>query len=271
MRYGYCRVSSVDQTIRGLSIDSQVQKLKALGIDEKNIYVDSGRSAGVKEDAVEYIYDGRHFITKVDLNVRPAFRDMMNILVAGDELHFTKWDRLSRSVHFLDVFVDWCERQGVVLCPIEDSSDRLVRKITAVISEEELYKTASRNDSIFKSAYEKGLFPFKPPIGYNKNIKKPDLTLTYPDLPESELVVDLKAMSMVLDIFKLMADSIYYKDICEKYDINNTTLYNIVRNKTYLGMTHFTDDDWKKTPHVPQVITEELFEKANKNIKTKTK
>lgn len=261
----YARVSSLDQKNFGLSIQAQIDRAKQLGIPKSNIFVDSGKSAGVKEDMVEYKYDGRHFDVRIDLHNRPEFMRMMTVLKPSNSLYFTKFDRLSRSIHFLEVFTDWCDRKGVILKPLDDSTHKLTRRILSVIAQEELEKTAIRNDDVFRGIYERGGFSFKPPIGYVKNIKT-SKGLRFPNLPESSLVPDDRA-SMVKDIFKQMAQGVHYKKICEQYDIDGRTLYDIVRNRTYLGYTHFKNME-KKTSMIEPLIDEATFKLANANIKS---
>jgi DNA invertase Pin-like site-specific DNA recombinase len=262
-KYGYSRVSSQEQAIGGMSINVQVDRLKALGINK--IFIDAGKSAGVKEDMVEYQFDGRHFKVNIDLNNRPEFMKMMGILKPMDELWFLRFDRISRNFHFLESFINWCDRKGVILKPIDDSTHKLTRRILSVIAQEELEKTAIRNDDISKGIYDRGGFAYRSPIGYDKNIKTPK-GLRFPNLPESSLIPNNKA-PMVKDIFNQMSKGVHYKKICEEYHINSQTLYTIVRNRVYLGITSYKGLE-KKTDLIQPLIDEETFRLANLNIKS---
>ena len=266
-KYGYARLSKENK--KNITIQAQTDRLKALGIAENNIHIDDGRSAGIKEDMITFQYNGREFRITIDLQSRPSFRQLMDIMQKGDELHFTKWDRLSRNGAFLEYFVKWTEQKGIKLCPMDDDTNPLVRRILTVIAENEVDKTQKRNDDVSKSVYDNGGFPYKAPIGYIKNSKNDNGTLRYPEHPEYCLIVDSEKVAMVKDIFQRMAQGEYYQDICDKHTISGQTLYNIVRNRTYLGETHYADQ-WKPSDLIPAIINQETFNKANKNIKTKT-
>lgn len=83
MRYGYVRVSTAAQGIKGNSIEEQKQKLKENGAEE--IYVD--------------VYTG----TTTD---RPEFSKLTEKLKEGDTLIITKLDRLARSLKQGVIIVD---------------------------------------------------------------------------------------------------------------------------------------------------------------------
>lgn len=76
MRYGYGRVSSKGQRLYGMSLEDQVEHLKAQGIAEKNIKLDT--CTGTKMD-------------------RPKFNEILSLLKPGDELVVCKLDRFART------------------------------------------------------------------------------------------------------------------------------------------------------------------------------
>ena len=266
--YGYGRVSSGEQKKSGLSIESQDERLEALGIDKINRFSDAGKTAGVKEDMINYVFKEGHYIIDINLNSRPDFVKLNNIMTSGDSLKFTRWDRISRSSILLSVFRHDCERRGITLIPLEDAKEDLTIKIVAIVNEHLLGSIAESNDLVFEQKYNQGAFPYKAPIGYIKNTKDKEGKLKFPTYPESYLLLDTDKMWIVHEVFNKMAQGEYYKDICKELKINSQTLYDIVRNKTYLGMTHY-GNEWKKSDAVPQVIAQEIFDKSNQNIKVK--
>jgi len=74
MRYGYTRVSTIDQAKEGYSLEAQSQALKEAGAEI--IYTD--------------VYTG----TKMQ---RPEFKKLLEVLQKGDSLLVCKLDRLSRT------------------------------------------------------------------------------------------------------------------------------------------------------------------------------
>lgn len=76
MRYGYGRVSSRGQKLYGMSLEDQVDKLMAAGVQRENIYLDT--------------YTGHTM-------ERPGFDDLLSKLKAGDEMVVCKLDRFART------------------------------------------------------------------------------------------------------------------------------------------------------------------------------
>ena len=76
MRWGYGRVSSKGQRLYGMSLEDQLERLLAQGIDQEHILLDT--------------YTG----TKID---RPKFNEVLSKLEPGDELVVCKLDRFART------------------------------------------------------------------------------------------------------------------------------------------------------------------------------
>lgn len=76
MRYGYGRVSSRGQKLYGMSLEDQVDRLIAAGVQRENIYLDT--------------YTGHTM-------ERPGFDDLLSRLKAGDEMVVCKLDRFART------------------------------------------------------------------------------------------------------------------------------------------------------------------------------
>lgn len=76
MKYGYGRVSSRGQKLYGMSLEDQVDRLMAAGVQRENIYLDT--------------YTGHTM-------ERPGFDDLLSKLKAGDEMVVCKLDRFART------------------------------------------------------------------------------------------------------------------------------------------------------------------------------
>lgn len=76
MRYGYGRVSSRGQKLYGMSLEDQVDRLIAAGVQRENVYLDT--------------YTGHTM-------ERPGFDDLLSKLKAGDEMVVCKLDRFART------------------------------------------------------------------------------------------------------------------------------------------------------------------------------
>ena len=93
-KYGYARVSSFDQ-----NEERQLIALKNKGVDKKNIYIDK--------------QSGKNF-------ERPAYRQMINKLRAGDLLYILSIDRLGRN--YEEIQRQWrilTKEIGIDICVID--------------------------------------------------------------------------------------------------------------------------------------------------------
>lgn len=269
-KYGYMRVSSDDQKQTGLSLEAQKEKLIKAGVPPENIFYDAGKSGGFKSEQIlfgEMKNGGEQ--TFIDYGDRTQLYNLMLKAQTGNTIYICKYDRISRSIFFMEYLILRLQKKQITLKILDESEEKLMRNLLTMMAEEEKNKTADRNDKIAESQFNKGIQIGKAIIGYQKNIRnKNTKELRYPTLLEGCLIIDSEKAQMVQDIFQRMANKEYYKDICQIHNINGQTLYNIIRNKTYCGYTHYKNT-WTKSKLVPILITEELFEKAQKNINTK--
>jgi len=271
--YGYCRVSAYDRLQSGQSIQAQKEQLTKAGVPPENIYMDGGRSGGVHDDELQFHFkDKRYFVIQIDLNQRKSFLQLLLKLQRGDTLTYVKHDRISRHNAFLDFLHNYTKQEGITLHCIQESNEPLIRKIMGVLAEEELAKTASRNASIQQSIYERGGWAYAAPRGYLKNakIREGDQRgqLRYPEHPESCLLLHPTESKTVRAVFDAILSGKTPQTAATENNIGLGTVYEILKNKAYTGMTHY-GDQWKKTPHVPAIVTTQEYEKAKATVKPK--
>ena len=267
---GYLRVSSDEQKNKGKSIAAQKDILLKEGIKESDIYIDEGKSAGVHEEDMQIKFDGRSFQIIIDLWKRPQFLKLLSQTKAQDRIYFTKLDRLSRNIIFMEAIFNYAERKGFELIPLRDTQDKLARRVVTVISQTEIEKTAERNQSIQSYLFDQNIHPFKTPYGYirNKRDSKDD-PLPYPSLPEGALIINEKEAVIVRECYLIAAKALesgknsLYRQVCEKYGISPQKYYDIIKNKTYTGQIHL-GKEWKESPNVPAIISLKDFEEINK-------
>lgn len=124
---GYVRVSTDKQASRGVSLDAQADKIRAMAVVHNaeliDIIVDGGESAKSLQ--------------------RPGMERLL-ALVDGKKVHsviFAKLDRLTRSVKDLCELLERFERRGVALISVAESLDtssaagRLVLNIMTAVSQ----------------------------------------------------------------------------------------------------------------------------------------
>src|SRR5450755_1480108 len=124
---GYTRVSTDKQADRGVSLDAQTEKIRAMALVHDaeliDIIVEAGESAK-------------------SLN-RPGMQRLLALVDAGDvqAVIVAKLDRLTRSVKDLCELLERFERKGVALVSVAESLDtgsaagRLVLNIMAAVSQ----------------------------------------------------------------------------------------------------------------------------------------
>lgn len=136
MIYGYCRVSTKDQ-----STDMQKNALEAAGIPGDKIFSDV--ISGLSKD-------------------RPEFNRLLNLLNEGDTLVVWKLDRLGRSVRNLSGFLEDMNTRGVVIRSLVDGLDtsnkssKMLYHMLAVISEMERDNINERIREGIKNANKHG-------------------------------------------------------------------------------------------------------------------
>ncbi len=124
---GYVRVSTEKQADRGVSLDAQAEKIRAMAVvhsaDLAEIIVDGGESAK-------------------SLN-RPGMTKLLTMVDAGEvrTVIIAKLDRLTRSVKDLCTLLERFNRRGVTLVSVAESLDtgsaagRLVLNIMTAVSQ----------------------------------------------------------------------------------------------------------------------------------------
>jgi len=144
MKIGYARVSTNDQ-----DLTAQRNALLALGVDEKQIFVDHGLTGANR--------------------VRPGLREAMAACRAGDTLVVTKLDRLARSLSDARDIADELTAKGVVLSLGGSTHDptvpvgRLLFNVLGMVAEFEADLIRMRTREGMAVAKAKGRLKGKPP------------------------------------------------------------------------------------------------------------
>ena len=109
---GYARVSKSDGS---QDLETQIQKLKAAGVEDAQIYIE--QASGAKDD-------------------RPVFRECLKACRRGDCLVFYRFDRITRSLAKLVITMDDLSKRGVAMKSITepfDTSDSTSRAMVQMI------------------------------------------------------------------------------------------------------------------------------------------
>lgn len=265
--FGISRVSTEEQKDSGLSAEIQRIELQQpnnkypdKNINPLDIIRAEGVSAGFKDTQITRKFEGTKFIVTFECKERP---DIIRILehirkhpTEETRIFFTKWDRISRDFSFLQQFIGWCKDNNTQLCPLSDSNEEIVRQLLSIFSQFERSKVVTRVNDVAKGQYHKGIWGYKIPYGYTQE-------------ESGILSIDQIKANIIIECFKSSIEAkrtnnkTLYKEICSKYKIEPSKYYNIIKNKVYMGMTHYKDS-WKKTPYVPQIISDIDFYKINK-------
>ena len=187
---GYGRVSTVEQALKGTSLEEQKRQIK--------------NECKTKEyELVKIYYD--EGVSGKDIEHRPRIRDLINDAKAGkfELVMFTKLDRLSRNardilgfykliVEELDLKV-WCIHNPKF--NVNDPTGKLIITFLAGIAEWErsIIRRRTAAGRIIK-LHNKNIFPGTPPFGY------------YWDSQEKKIKVDEEQRS----IYKQIVDMYLY-------------------------------------------------------------
>src|ERR1022692_1344199 len=155
---GYVRVSTDKQADRGVSLEAQVEKIRAMAtvhdVELVDVIVDAGESAK-------------------DLD-RPGMTRVLDFVQsrAVEMVIIAKLDRLTRSVRDLAVLLEQFERRGVALVSVAESLDtssasgRLVLNIMVSVSQWEREAIGERTRDAMRHKKAKLEFNGNAPYGF---------------------------------------------------------------------------------------------------------
>ena len=219
------------------------------------MFADGGISGGFDEsEELKIEITPREFVVRFPLSKRPEFNKLVQRLniTPNSKLLFSKYDRLSRSSSFGDLFFIWLAQKGIEWEALEDIDTHqspAMRRFLLVWANDRRDNDASNIASQRKNLYDADKWSVKSIIGYKKT-------------PEGKLEIDPEKSRMIREIFQMTIEGTDQKTICDKYNIFPTQYYRIIRNKTYCGYISYKEE-WKKSESVPPLITEEEYQKAN--------
>lgn len=140
MKYGYARVSALDQK-ENFSIEVQTETLQKQGVEQIMIETSTGSSLE-----------------------RPVFTSLLEVLRAGDELYVTRLDRIGRKTSELVPLVLDFERKGVKFValnlpqPVAGAPSGLLLSIFSWFWEQETIIRAERQRAGIEKAKAAGLY-----------------------------------------------------------------------------------------------------------------
>jgi len=250
----YPRVSSREQ-LKGDSIDAQINRLKQHSEDNDDevvgIYTDAGKSASISEDKITISFRNGRFIIGIDLAKRPAMRKLIEEapLDKFEGIKFTRWDRYSRNMILSKILQIYFGNHNIKLIPTDDSNDPLMVQIKGALSEEEIRVKNERVRFSRLERFNKGQMVGRAPVGYKFNPTK------------KVMEVDKKKARIVKEAFRMTLEGKYWKDICKALKLKPQSYYNIIRNKVYMGIVCFENEE-KVGVHEP-LVDKDTWEKIN--------
>lgn len=232
MPKGYVRRTSKKGSEDSISIQAQIERVKEKGCTE--FYIDDGKSASLSDENITYEVTDKHFIVKYDINIRPSFKQMLTDIIKkqipDNKIIVWKWDRFSRHPAFMINIVDFIKKLGVIVEATDDSNEELIRGLLAFLGREEISKMSSRQQLANGFKFNHGIYCGKQrKLGYEwQKIKiegRPYKTLIPRDSDDLEVL-------MIRDI---LINKLGYKEVCQKYNIDPQTYYNIQKDQFYKG------------------------------------
>lgn len=238
----YVRVSTEEQAKEGISIGAQIERCeaycKARGWQVTKVYTDAGFSAGTTN--------------------RPALKELLEDI---DQKKFStllvyKIDRFSRNLKDLISILDDLKKKGVHFTSVTEQIDTTTAmgeaffQIIGVFAQLERGMVKERVKMAFGKKVSSGEIMNRAPLGY-----------TYKD---RKLVVDPEKAKVIKDIFNMWASGVHYKEISRQFDIPVSTLYEIIKNPTYVGKIRYLGKLYEAAH--PSIIGEELFNQINQKF-----
>ena len=234
----YSRVSTEEQAREGLSVEAQIDKCKAFcqarDWEVFKIYKDAGYSAGsLNRPALELL-------------LKDSQKKKFNIILVY------KIDRFSRKLRDLIMVLDDLKEKNINFTSVTEQIDTTSAmgeaffQIIGVFAQLERGMVKERVELSFDRKIKFGESLSRAPLGYTYQNKK--------------LVLDENAKK-VKEIFEMWVAGVDYKEICQKFSIPISTLYQIIKNPVYLGKIKYKGQLYNGKHQA--IIDEGLFNKAN--------
>jgi len=234
----YSRVSTEEQAKEGLSVEAQIDKCKSFCDAREweifNIYKDAGFSAGsLNRPALELL-------------LRDAEEKKFDIILVY------KIDRFSRKLKDLITILEDLKTKNINFTSVTEQIDTTSAmgeaffQIIGVFAQLERGMVKERVQLSFDRKIKLGEVLYRAPFGYIYQNKK---LVKHPENAEK-----------VKEIFEMWNAGINYKEICQKFSIPSSTLYQIVRNPTYIGKIRYKGNLYPGKH--PALIDEEIFNKS---------
>jgi site-specific DNA recombinase len=235
----YVRVSTEEQAKEGISIDAQIDRCsafcKARGWKVHQIYTDAGLSAGTMKRAA-----------------------LQNLLQDAKDKKFEvllvyKIDRFSRRLRDLITLLDEFKGMDINFSSVTEQIDTTTAMGEAFFQIIGVFAQLERG--MVKERVE---MSFDKKISYGEALHRAPLGYTYKN---SKLVIDKDKASTVIEIFNMRIANVHYKEISEKFNVPVSTLYQILKNPTYMGKVQYKGKLYPGTH--PAIISEESFKSVN--------
>ena len=241
----YSRVSTEEQAREGLSVEAQIDKCKAFCKARDwqifKVYKDAGYSAGTLNRP------------SLELLLRDANEKKFDIILVY------KIDRFSRRLKDLIMILEELKEKNINFTSVTEQIDTTSAmgeaffQIIGVFAQLERGMVKERVELAFERKIKLGEVLYRAPLGYAYQNKK--------------LVPDSESADKIKEIFEMWAQGIDYKEITRKFNLSNSTLYQIIKNPIYLGKVKYKGELYKGK-HIP-LVSQEIFDIANKKTKEK--
>lgn len=235
----YVRVSTEEQAREGLSVEAQIEKCeaycKARGWDVFKVYRDAGFSAGTLDRPA------------LELLLRDAQESKFSIILVY------KIDRFSRKLKDL-------------ITVLEDLKDK---KINFTSVTEQIDTTSAMGEAFFQiigvfAQLERGMVKERVELAFDRKINLGESLSRAPFgyyYENKKLVPHPENSEKVKEIFEMSLAGISYKEICNKFNLPSSTLYQILKNPVYIGKIPYKGSIYNGK-HKP-LVDESLFNEVN--------
>ncbi len=237
----YSRVSTEEQAREGLSVDAQIDKCKsfcnARDWQVFKIYKDAGYSAGTLNRPA------------LELLLRDAQDKKFDIILVY------KIDRFSRKLRDLILVLDDLKEKDINFTSVTEQIDT----------------TSAMGEAFFQiigvfAQLERGMVKERVELAFDRKISlgEPVHRAPYGYIYENKNLLPSENSQNVKEIFEMWVAGINYKELCEKFNIPSSTIYQIIKNPFYCGKIKYKGGLYNGKHKA--IIEQELFDKANQNF-----
>ena len=250
---GYSRVSTEEQSEHGISLEEQQHRIASYHTAREVPWkITQISEQGSAKDL------HRKELQRIILGIKDGWVKCVIVY---------RLDRLTRSIHDMDVLMDPFQKYRVQFLRVKENIDtetatgRLFIRLVVLFAQWERETVTERTTDTMMGKWKRegGVFS-RPPFGYQLVKKKVD-----GKLKAVELKPDPKTAPMVKEMYEMILRTYNLSALAKHFGLSRSTVKRILMNEAYLGKAAFKG--FIREQNHPAIVTPEQYKKVQQVLK----